>query len=114
VTGVHHTRVFGGLADCRPWLRTCVKAGFIPDVIFTLGKSYVVATSPTGDLYIRRGPRGIRAVSKDPFLLNRKLHKKALAELRGQMMNLTKPMKTVKWDVGQFRKDGEKSQLTVS
>lgn len=67
-----------------------------------------------GDLYIKRGPRGIRELSKDPRMFSRGLHKKAIKELRTRMTDLTGQVKTVRWRLSKCMDAREKQHQPVS
>lgn len=110
----HLTRVFGGLKDHRLWLRACVQAGFVPDIIFTVGRRYVVATSSEGALFIRRGPCGPMDITRDSAMFSQKLRSKASATLMRHMTDMSKVAQRVKWTPSKLVAGAEKLPDNVS
>ena len=106
--------MFGGITDYKLWLRTCVQAGFIPDNIFTVGRSYVVATSPEGDLFIKRGPRGPREIARDPVLFSKRLRGESTRAYARHITSMKNTPKRVTWNPGAIMKLEEKLPITVS
>lgn len=106
-----HTRVYGGIKDWRPWLAACARERFTPDVLFTVGRKYVVATSLRGDFYMRRGPRGPLEFSRDPKFFGARLHKETGLAFRRHVNDVGNPPKVVRWQPAKY---AEKDTTSVS
>ncbi len=110
----HHTRVYGSIKDCLPLLKLCAENGSIPDVLFTVGRAYVVGVSHHSIIYIRRGPMDRVDVSFDPFLFSRKLGKQAARSLTRFMTDLQTPARSVRWTPLFYAEDAAKITAAVS
>jgi len=109
VSSKHHTRVYGSFKDFTPWLAICAREGLKPDIIYPVGSKFVVATSDSGNLYIRRSPNGSPEIALDPGFFSKRLHKDAVRALRQCMCDVNNPAVLVRWNPDSYtEKDANK------
>lgn len=98
MASIHHTRVYGSFKDVSPWLAACTREGLRPDVIYPVGRKFVVCASDGANIYMRNNARGPTEVALDPRFFSKRLHKYAVSALRRYMCDVNNPAVLVRWN----------------